>query len=765
MKMNTDTNESMSIEKYVNDSYLDYSMYVIMQRSLPFIGDGLKPVHRRIAFAMFELRLNSSAKYKKSARTIGDVLGKYHPHGDSACYEAMVLMAQHFSIRTPIVDGQGNWGAINDPKSFAAMRYTESKLTQYSQTLLDEVNQDTVEWQDNFDGTLKEPKYLPAQLPNILINGSEGIAVGMACNVPSHNLEEASSACIAVMQKASTTDEEIMAIMPGPDYPTGGDITTTSQELLAMYKKGRGSINVRASYTLEPGRVIITQIPFQSSVSRILEGIGTLANDKKFTLITKILDDSDENNPVRIILQLKSPKVDGDAVMGHLYKCLNKDLEKSLKFNMNIIGLDGAPATKGIGAVIREWNTFRQEVFERKKRFRLRAVEKRLHIVEGLMIAYHNLDEIIEIIRTEDDVKAVLMSRFELSEVQVEAILELKLRQLAKLEEGKLQAELDLLTLERDELIALLSCDKKIKRAVIAEMKVQIKKHTTPRKSQFIIAKASSLITESSLVPAANVTLVLSDKGWIRAAKGHALDLSKLTYKAGDRYRTHLETRSNSESLVMGTSGRFFSLRNHELPNARSDGEPLSKKIQFVNGDKLHALLPHSKGDLWLISTAKGNGFIVPGDELNTRNTKGKEVLRLTEGDRANAPIRVNEHPYVALLTKQQRLMIIETEQINISQKSQGVKLMDIKGGEFQSGDDSLEFIVPLQEKSVLNLFVGKRKYRLDPSKWQTYIAKRARRGLFFEHRSKGAPLQMLLELPLPSVSPIVDAETPETVG
>lgn len=735
--MTVDTQETLAIDAFAKDSYLNYSMYVIMDRSLPHIGDGFKPVHRRLVYAMSQLRLDANAKYKKSARTVGDTLGKYHPHGDSACYEAMVLMAQPFATRSPLVDGQGNWGSQDDPKSFAAMRYTEAKLTKYAATLLDEINQDTVEWKPNFDGTMKEPEVLPAQLPNILINGSTGIAVGMATDIPPHNINEVTEACILMLQKPKTGISEIMEIIQGPDYPTGGEVINSREEIIAAYSKGEGKVTQRASYEVDGDTVIITSLPYQVGGTKVLTEIADLVDKKKFNLITRIRDDSDENRPVRIILTLKSSKTDADAVMNHLFA--NTSLEASHKINLNMIGLNGKPEVKNIETIVREWCQFRQQVFERKKRFRLNAVETRLHIVDGLLIAYLNLDEVIRIIREEDEPKAVLMSRFELTDAQATAILDLRLRQLSKLQEHELRAEQDKLSKERDELISLLADDKKIRRAIVAELKVALKAHSDERRTLLIEKKpAAQVAADIALTPASDITVILSDKRWWRTTKGHDVDTSKLAFKHGDKLHSTLETRSNMPVLFMSTSGRFFSVIGDEMPNGKSVGEPASARFSLENGDNLETMLTYREDDKLLLTTAKGNAFFVPGGELNTRAKKGKEVLKLTDGDSALPPMYLEDKTHIIALTQAGRIIVVDANEINVSSKSQGVRLIDVKSQDFDAKEDSLVQVLPITLEDTVEVMVGKRKFNITPEKLTYYVAKRARRGLFFENRGSG---------------------------
>jgi topoisomerase-4 subunit A len=733
--MSVDTQEALPVEVFASNSYLDYSMYVILERSLPYIGDGLKPVHRRIIYAMNGLNLNHTAKYKKSARTVGDTLGKYHPHGDSACYEAMVLMAQPFSTRAPLVDGQGNWGCQDDPKSFAAMRYTESRLTAYSDLLLAEVDQDTVEWKLNFDGTMKEPEVLPAQLPNILINGSIGIAVGMSTDIPPHNVNEVTKACILTLERAKTTDDDILDIISGPDYPTGGHISTPKSEIRAAYKKGKGKLKLRASYTVGNGSIMITSLPFQVQTTKVLVEISAQIEEKKLPMVVDWKDLGDEKDPVQIELILKNGKVDADAVMSHLFATTS--LEHGHRINFNMIGLNKKPQTKTLPDVIREWCLFRQDVFERKKRFRLRKVEARLHIVEGLLVAYDNLDEVIRIIREEEHPKTQLMESFSLSDIQANAILDLRLRQLAKLEEHLLLDELQALNTERDSIINLLADDQKVKRAVVSELKVALKKHSSERRTHYIDAAPAEALSDDIITPPTNTTVIMSKNNWIRTAKGHGVDTSSLNYKAGDSFGFILETRTNIPTLIMSKMGRFFALDTSQLPNAKGVGEPLSTKASFAPGDEVHAMLPYFNDKMLLITTTKGKGFRVPISSLDTRAKKGKHVFNVTDGDAALLPIIIDKQDKLVLLSQFGRMSIIDIDQVNESNKSQGVKLIQIRDTEFASGQDSLIAVLPIHSGDSFTLTVGQRDFKVTPEKQEPYLFQRGRKGGVIEQKSK----------------------------
>lgn len=727
------TNETIEALKYANDSYLDYSMYVIMSRALPFIGDGLKPVQRRIIYAMSELSLDHKAKYKKAARTVGDVLGKYHPHGDSACYESMVLMAQPFSFLHPMVDGQGNWGAIDDPKSFAAMRYTEARLSAFADDMVAEIKQDTVEWAPNFDGTLKEPTTLPARLPNILLNDTTGIAVGISCDIPSHNLEEVVNACVAVLKKKSTTDDEILDMIPYPDYPTGGEIITPLDKIRDAYRTGQGSFKIRGNTEIKGKVITITSIPPTKQLPPLLEAINGLIQKDKLP-ITDIRDLSDANNPICVEIEVKSAER-ARAVLDHLFT--KTALEITLKINMNMIGLNQRPEQKPLPVIIREWCEFRQNVFERKKRFRLRAIESRIHILDGLLTAYNNLDEVIRIIRESDDAKSDLMRSFGLTELQVKAILDLRLRQLAKLEQSALELEKSELEGERDKLVELLADDGKIRRAIIAELKESCKLHRKDRVTTHCVRTTTSeAAVNLNMVEKENATVIISSNHWLRSMKGHGVDVNSLSFKTGDSYAQHIETDTLSPLIMMGTQGRFFAIPVHQLPNGKSTGEPVTSKVTLENGEKILCGLPYNEEAKVLITTSKGNGFIVPMKNLDTRAKRGKQVLVLTDGDAALTPeVLSPEHTSLVILTAHGRMVIIPIDEINESNKSQGVRLVDIKANEFlaETNGDKVEAVLPLANDETFNVYVGKRKFVIDGEKQSKYRAKRARRGLFFE--------------------------------
>ncbi|MCG7906320.1 MAG: DNA topoisomerase IV subunit A, partial [Candidatus Thiodiazotropha taylori] len=628
--------ERVPLNEFTEKAYLNYSMYVILDRALPNIGDGLKPVQRRIVYAMSELGLSAGAKFKKSARTVGDVLGKFHPHGDSACYEAMVLMAQNFSYRYPLVDGQGNWGSPDDPKSFAAMRYTESKLTVYAQTLLSELGQGTAEWVPNFDGTLKEPKILPARLPNVLLNGSSGIAVGMATDIPPHNLREVASACIHLLESPKATLEDLMTHIPGPDYPTEAEIVTPAAELAKVYATGHGSIRMRARFDRENGDIIITALPHQVSGAKILEQIAAQMQAKKLPMVEDLRDESDHENPTRLVIVPRSNRVDVARLMSHLFA--STDLERSYRVNLNLIGIDGRPAVKDLRTLLVEWLSFRTETVRRRLQYRLNEVLDRLHILEGYLIAYLNIDEVIAIIRYEDDPKAELIKRFSLSDIQAEAILNLRLRNLAKLEEMKIKGEQEELEKERKSLEKLLGSKQRMRTLIRKELQADAEKYGDERRSPIVEREAAEALDETDLTPSEAVTVVLSEMGWARTAKGHEIDPTGLNYRAGDGFLAATRLRSNQQAVFLDSNGRSYSLPAHTLPSARSQGEPLTGRLSPATGATFRAVIGGDSQQEYLLASDAGYGFRVGLADMLAKNKSGKALLSLPKGSQVLMP-------------------------------------------------------------------------------------------------------------------------------
>ncbi|WP_294909368.1 DNA topoisomerase IV subunit A [Tatumella sp. UBA2305] len=726
--MTRDGAERLALHKFTENAYLNYSMYVIMDRALPYIGDGLKPVQRRIIYAMSELGLNASAKFKKSARTVGDVLGKYHPHGDSACYEAMVLMAQPFSYRYPLVDGQGNWGAPDDPKSFAAMRYTESRLSRYAELLLSELGQGTVDYVANFDGTLQEPKMLPARLPNILLNGTTGIAVGMATDIPPHNLREVADAAIALIDKPNTSLDELLDIVQGPDFPTEAEIITPRSEIRKIYENGRGSVRQRAVWKKEEGEIVITALPHQVSGARVLEQIAAQMRNKKLPMVEDLRDESDHENPTRLVIVPRSNRVDADPLMNHLFA--TTDLEKSYRINLNMIGLDNRPAVKNLREILSEWLVYRRETVRKRLSFRLDKVLNRLHILEGLLIAFLNIDEVIEIIRHEDEPKAVLMSRFSISETQAEAILELKLRHLAKLEEMKIRGEQDALAKERDELQALLASERKMNTLLKKELQADSKTYGDSRRSPLREREEAKAISETELVPSEPVTVVLSQMGWVRSAKGHDIDPAGLSYKAGDSYLASAKGKSNLPVSFIDSTGRSYTLDPNSLPSARGQGEPLTGKLTPPPGAVVEQVLMEADEQRLLMASDAGYGFICTFNDLLSRNRAGKAVLSLPANAKVMTPLAVhNDEDMLLAITAAGRMLMFPVKDLPQLSKGKGNKIISIPAAEAAAGSDKLAWLLLLPPQSVVTLHVGKRKLMLREDDLQKFRTERGRRG------------------------------------
>ena len=720
--------EQLPLKDFTEKAYLDYSMYVILDRALPHIGDGLKPVQRRIVYAMSELGLTALAKYKKSARTVGDVLGKYHPHGDSACYEAMVLMAQDFSYRYPLIDGQGNWGSPDDPKSFAAMRYTESRLTAYAQTLLSELGQGTVDWTDNFDGTLQEPSLLPARLPNVLLNGTMGIAVGMATDIPPHNLREVASACLQLLDDPQTPLEVLLNHVKGPDYPTDAEIITSASDLQKMYQTGNGSVKMRAKYELEEGNIVITALPHQVSGAKLLEQIAAQMLAKKLPMIEDLRDESDHENPTRLLIIPKTKRIDVEAVMSHLFA--TTDLEKNYRVNLNMIGLNGKPQVKNLQQILSEWISFRTETVRRRLQYRLDKVLARLHILEGLLIAYLNIDEVIAIIRTEDHPKQVLMARFGLSDLQAEAILELKLRHLAKLEEMKIRGEQDELEQERRALEKTLGSEHLLNRLIRKEIERDAEKYGDDRRSPIVARLASQALDASELIANEPVTIILSQKGWIRAAKGYDIEVESLSYRAGDAYLSSAKGRTTQPAYVLDSTGRVYSLTTHDLPSARSQGEPLTGRLNPPPGALFSSVFSGQPDDWLLMLSNAGYGFRVQIKELYSKNKAGKAVLSLPDKARVMAPISVaNADDLLAVVTDQGRLLIFPAQDLPELAKGKGNKLIQIPSADFAAGKDAVAAVCAVPVGRELKLLSGKRTLTLKAMDIDSYRGNRAQRG------------------------------------
>ncbi|WP_118986887.1 DNA topoisomerase IV subunit A [Photorhabdus sp. CRCIA-P01] len=718
--------ERLPLHSFTENAYLNYSMYVIMDRALPFIGDGLKPVQRRIVYAMSELGLNNTAKFKKSARTVGDVLGKYHPHGDGACYEAMVLMAQPFSYRYPLVDGQGNWGAPDDPKSFAAMRYTESRLSKYAELLLTELGHGTVDWVPNFDGTLQEPKMLPARLPNILLNGTTGIAVGMATDIPPHNAREVANALVMLLDKPQSSLDDLMEHVKGPDYPTEAEIITSHEDIRKIYKSGRGSVRMRAVWSKEDGNVVITALPHQVSGAKVLEQIANQMRAKKLPMVDDLRDESDHENPTRLVIVPRTNRVDLEQVMNHLFA--TTDLEKSYRVNLNMIGLDNRPTVKGLVEILSEWLVFRRETVRKRLNHRLEKVLKRLHVLEGLLIAFLNIDEVIHIIRSEDEPKPVLMSRFGLSETQTEAILELKLRHLAKLEEVKIRGEQNELAKERDKLQAILGSERKLNTLLKKEIVADAATYGDERRSPMRERDEAKAMSEHDITPCEPVTIVLSEMGWVRSAKGHDIDPAGLNYKAGDSFRGAARGKSNQPVVFIDTTGRSYSLDSRDLPSARGQGEPLTGKLTLPAGATVeHVLMAPDEQKFLMVSDA-GYGFICNFSDLVAKNRAGKALITLPENACVMTPLEINnpQDDMLLAMTSAGRMLMFPVADLPQLSKGKGNKIISVQS---TAANDLLSWLLILSPQSSITLYFGKRKLTLRPEDLQKFRGERGRKG------------------------------------
>lgn len=721
--------EQLPMRKFTEDAYLNYSMYVIMDRALPYIGDGLKPVQRRIIYAMSELGLSAASKYKKSARTVGDVLGKYHPHGDSACYEAMVLMAQPFSYRYPLVDGQGNWGAPDDPKSFAAMRYTEAKLSKFAEVLLGELGQGTVEWQPNFDGTMKEPQMLPARLPHILLNGITGIAVGMATDIPPHNVREIADATIKLIDSPKAELSEIMESVQGPDYPTEAEIISPKSDIEKIYKTGRGSIKMRAVWHKEGSDIVITALPHQVSGAKLLEQIANQMRAKKLPMVDDLRDESDHENPTRIVVVPRSNRIDCDQLMSHLFA--STDLEKNFRVNLNMIGLDSRPQVKGLVQILKEWIEFRRTTVRRRLQHRLDKVLARLHILEGLLVAYLNLDEVIEIIRTEDDPKAVLMDRFGITEIQADAILDTKLRHLAKLEEMKIRGEQDELEKEREKLEKLLGSERRLNTLIKKEIQADAEKYGDDRRSPLVERAEAKAMTERDLVPSEPITVVLSEKGWIRHAKGHEVDAEGLNYKSGDKFLASAKGKSNQQAVFLGSDGRSYSLESHSLPSARSQGEPITGRLNISAGTSIRQVVMGEDEQLWLVGSDAGYGFVCKGSDLLSKNKSGKALVNLPQSSEvmAPSPIADLESNQILAITNQGRMLLFPIKDLPQLSKGKGNKIINIPSAKAKEREEFVSHLMAIPENATLTIYAGKRKLGLKPADLENFRGERGRRG------------------------------------
>ncbi len=721
--------ETLSLREYAEKAYLDYSMYVILDRALPHVGDGLKPVQRRIVYAMSELGLKASAKYKKSARTVGDVIGKFHPHGDSAAYEAMVLMAQDFSYRYPLIDGQGNWGSPDDPKSFAAMRYTESRLTSYAEVLLGELGQGTVDWQPNFDGTLEEPTVLPAQVPNLLLNGTTGIAVGMATDIPPHNLAEVVSAAIRLLESPRAGLADLTDLVQGPDFPTEAEIITPREDIAEIYRSGRGSLKMRAAWAIEDGAVVIHALPYQVSGSKVLEQIAAQMQARKLPMVADLRDESDHEHPTRLVVVPRSNRVDMDALMSHLFA--TTDLERSYRVNLNVIGIDGRPGVKSLAGILTEWLQFRRQTVRRRLEHRLEKVLKRLHILAGYLVAYLNIDEVIRIIREEDEPRAALMAHFGLTEIQAEAILDLKLRNLAKLEEMKIRGEQDELEQERQSIEQTLGSDARLKTLIKKELMAVVEKHGDERRSPIKEREEARAFTELELTTADPLTVVLSEKGWIRAAKGHDIDPGTLNYKSGDGFKLAARGRSNQPTVVFDSTGRAYSLASHQLPSARGQGEPLTGRINPPSGATFEALLTGAETDRYLLASDAGYGFVAQFADLQAKNKAGKAVLSLPKGAGVLQPSRAggSAEALVAAATNEGRMLVFPLAELPALARGKGNKIIGIPSARAAAREELMVGVVVVEPGEVVQVTAGKQHLKLKYADLQHYRGERGRRG------------------------------------
>ena len=726
---NADGIEQLPLHRFTEKAYLDYSMYVILDRALPYIGDGLKPVQRRIVYAMSELGLSAASKHKKSARTVGDVLGKFHPHGDSACYEAMVLMAQDFSYRYPLIDGQGNWGSADDPKSFAAMRYTEARLTPYAQVLLSELGQGTVEWLPNFDGTLKEPAMLPARLPNVLLNGATGIAVGMATDIPPHNLREVAAACIRLIEDPDATLADLCEHVPGPDFPTEAEIVTPRAELRKIYASGGGSLRLRARWHKDQGAIVLTALPYQVSGARVLEQIAAQMQAKKLPWIEDLRDESDHENPTRLVIVPRSNRVDIERVMLHLFA--TTDLERSYRVNLNMIGLDGRPQVKDLRGILVEWLEFRFATVRRRLQFRLDKVLERLHLLEGLLVAFLNLDEVIRIIRSEDEPKPVLMARFALTELQADYILDTKLRQLARLEEMKIRAEQEALSKERDDLEKTLGSKQRMKTLIRRELTEDAARYGDERRSPLVEREAAEAMDEAELTPSEPLTVVLSDKGWVRAAKGYDVNAAELSYKAGDAFRQAVRLRSNQQAVFLDSAGRSYSLAAHTLPSARGQGEPLTGRFNPPAGQSFVAVLGGEPDQWWLLASDAGYGFRVQAKDLLANKKGGKAVLSLPSGARVlrPSPISDADTDRLVAVTSDGRMLVIPANDLPELTRGKGNKIIGIPPKAVAERTEYVIDILAVPDGGRVRLNSGKRYLNLRAADLNAYEGERGRRG------------------------------------
>ena len=711
--------EQLPLKSFTEKAYLNYSMYVILDRALPHIGDGLKPVQRRIVYAMSELGLSAVAKYKKSARTVGDVLGKFHPHGDSACYEAMVHLAQPFTCRYPLIDGQGNWGSPDDPKSFAAMRYTESRLSPYAEILLEELGQGTVNWTPNFDGTLEEPEILPARLPSVLLNGATGIAVGMATDIPPHNLNEVAAAAIHLLENPRSTVEELCEFIKGPDFPTGAEIITPVSDLIQAYKSGNGSVRVRACYEIERDAIVITALPFQTSGGKVLEQIAGQMTAKKLPMVEDLRDESDHENPTRLVIVPRSNRIDVESLMTHLFA--TTDLERTVRINLNMIGMNGRPQVKDLRTILSEWLEFRLVTVRRRLEYRLDKVNRRLHLLEGLLIAFLNLDEVIRIIRTEDKPKPELMKRFKLSEEQADYILDTRLRQLARLEEMKIKTELEELAKERDSIEKILGSGQRLRALIRKEIQADVLKYGDERRSRLVERAPAQPMDEAELVPSEPVTVVLSTNGWVRVAKGYDIDPAEMNYKSGDEFASAARCRSNELAVFLDSTGRTYAVPAHSLPCARGLGEPLTGRLKPEDGARFVGVMAGDPDSMYLLASDSGYGFITRLGDLFTRNKSGKAVLSVPSGSRILPPVPVGslEDNLIVAVTTDGYMLVITAADLPLMSRGKGNKIINIPSARLKSREEFLAVVACVQGGEQLIVHAGKQHKTIKPDETQ----------------------------------------------
>ncbi|MGB5442794.1 MAG: DNA topoisomerase IV subunit A [Gammaproteobacteria bacterium] len=721
--------EQLPLKTFTEKAYLDYSMYVILDRALPHIGDGLKPVQRRIVYAMSELGLLAGAKHKKSARTVGDVLGKFHPHGDSACYEAMVHLAQPFTCRYPLIDGQGNWGSPDDPKSFAAMRYTEARLTPFAAVLLSELGQGTVDWAPNFDGTLEEPKQLPARLPAVLLNGATGIAVGMATDIPPHNLKEVAEAVILLLDKPKSTTADLCKIIKAPDFPTGAEIITPQAELLEAYSTGRGSVRMRACYEIEQGEIVVTELPFQTSGGKVLEQIAAQMIARKLPMVEDLRDESDHENPTRLVIVPRSNRVDTAALMSHLFA--STDLERSARINLNIIGLDGKPKINDLRGLLKEWLEFRTSTVRRRIEHRLEKVNTRLHLLEGLLIAFLNLDEVIRIIREEDKPKPALMKRFKLSEEQADYILDTRLRQLARLEEMKITGEQQELAKERDALQKLLSSEARLKTLIKSEIRADAEKFGDQRRSKLVEREQAQVMDENTLVPSEPVTIILSKNGWVRVARGHDINAAEMSYKAGDEFAAAAQGRSNELAVFIDSTGKTYAVPAHTLPSARGQGEPLSGRLKPADGARFAGVMAGKPEQLYLLASDSGYGFVVKLGDMYTRNKAGKSTLSVPKGARVLPPVAVRslQDDWIVAISTEGHMLVIPLADVPQLSRGKGNRIINIPSAKLKTREEYVRIIDCIQDGEKLTIYAGKKHKTMKADEVDEFAGERGRRG------------------------------------